>query len=103
MTRRKFPDPPAHLSERSRELWSAIGPKEARSVGRRTLFQTALEALDSADSARRIIAAEGLIVRTGKSGVAHLHPAAKAEKESRAAFMSAWHQLDLHWPEDGEG
>lgn len=101
MTRRKppFPDPPAHLSERARALWAEIGPKDARSVGRRTLFQAALEALDSADSARRLVQAEGLISRTAKTGALHVHPAAKIEREARQQFMKAWDLLGLRWEE----
>lgn len=104
MTRRKqpFPDPPEHLSERTRALWAEIGPKEARSVGRRTLFQAALEALDSADSARQLVQAEGLISRTAKTGALHVHPASKIEREARQQFMKIWDLLSLQLPEDEE-
>jgi phage terminase small subunit len=103
MTRKRpFPDPPEHLSDRAKELWRSLGPKEAGGLARRALFQSGLEALDTADQARRIIAAEGLIVKTAKSGVSHLHPAAKLEREARGQFTKIWTVLNLRWDREPE-
>jgi P27 family predicted phage terminase small subunit len=92
-----IPDPPEHLSERSRELWRKLAPAEARSVERRTLFQAGLEALDRADEARRIIQAEGMISKTTTTGTVHVHPAVKVEREARAQFVRIWNMLNLKW------
>jgi P27 family predicted phage terminase small subunit len=92
-----FPDPPEHLSERSKELWRKLGPDEAKSIERRTLFQAGLEALDRADEARRIIQAEGIISKTTTTGAVHVHPAVKVEREARAQFVRIWDLLNLKW------
>ncbi|MBK9171073.1 MAG: hypothetical protein IPM24_26940 [Bryobacterales bacterium] len=89
------PEPPEHLSERSRELWITLAPTEARSLERRTLFLSALEALDTADAARHIVQAEGLTSTTASTGVVHLNPAVKVEREARAQFVRIWDMLGL--------
>ena len=35
------PEPPEHLSERSKALWRALVPDRARSLGRRVMLQAA--------------------------------------------------------------
>jgi phage terminase small subunit len=88
------PDPPGHLSDRSQELWRAVitGPL---APGRAAVVITALEALDRAGEASRILAAEGLTVTTATTGVAHVHPAVKIERDSRALFARLWMALGL--------
>lgn len=98
-----IPDPPEHLSERSKELWCNLAPNEAKSVERRTLFQAGLEALDRADEARRIIQAEGMISKTATTGAVHVHPAVKVEREARAQFVRIWDLLNLGWNESIDG
>ena len=96
-----IPDPPEHLSERSKDLWRRLAPTEARSLERRTIFQVALEALDRADEARRVIAAEGMLHTTAATGACHVHPAVKIERETRAQFVRIWHTaLHLQWNSD---
>ncbi|MBM3724390.1 MAG: hypothetical protein FJW40_03045 [Acidobacteria bacterium] len=97
------PEPPEHLSERSRDLWRKLAPTSAKSLERRTLFQAALEALDRADEARRLIQAEGLISRTASSGAVHVHPAVKIEREARAQFVRIWELLGLRWNSEVDG
>jgi len=96
MKQQAFPDPPEHLSDRSRDLWQTLGPVQASSVERRTLLQTALEALDRADEARRMIQADGLTVTTPGSGALHVHPCLRIERESRMLFAKIWALLGLH-------
>ncbi|MCC6486390.1 MAG: hypothetical protein IT364_02740 [Candidatus Hydrogenedentes bacterium] len=98
-----FPDPPDHLSERSKDLWRKVGPDEAKSIERRTLFQAGLEALDRADEARRIIQAEGMISKTTTTGAVHVHPALKIEREARAQFVRIWEVLNLRWNSQIDG
>lgn len=98
-----IPDPPEHLSGRSRELWRKLGPDEAKSIERRTLFQAGLEALDRADEARRIIQAEGMISKTTTTGAVHVHPAVKVEREARAQFVRIWDLLNLKWNSEIDG
>ena len=56
----KWPEPPDHLSERSRLLWTHVVGDRVKSPERIALFQTALEALDRADEAKQVLDDEGL-------------------------------------------
>lgn len=91
--------PPAHLSERAKQLWNAIVPGRAASPGRLALLQVALEALDRADEAAALIRRDGLVL-AGEGKIAHVHPAARVEKDARGDFQRAWAALRLEW--DGE-
>jgi phage terminase small subunit len=93
--KRKPALPPAHLSERSRALWAELVPRRCASPERVTLLQSALEALDTADEARRLIAAEGLVHKTARTGAIHLHPAARLEADARRQFAKLWASLRL--------
>ena len=88
--------PPGHLSARSRALWCSIVPRRAKSPERLVLLQVALEALDRADAAQALIAAEGMVTVTARSGVAHLHPVLRIERESRVLFCRIWSELGLN-------
>lgn len=90
-------EPPAHLSEMSKEIWREIAPTRARSRGRRVLLTAALEALDRANEARDIVAAEGMVAKEEGSKMAHVHPALRIEKDARAQFLAAWRDLNLSW------
>ena len=93
-----MPEPPAHLSERARGLWcEVLSTRGGTSAGRLALLQAGLEALDRADECRRVLAADGLIATTGKTGAVHIHPAAKLETEARRQFASIWRQLNLQF------
>jgi len=93
-----IPEPPEHLSERSKHLWREIAPNEARTIERQTLFQAALECLDRADEARRIVQEEGLTTKTATTGAVHIHPAVRVEREARAQFVKIWSGvLNLQW------
>ena len=65
------------------------------------LLQTALEALDRREEARKVINKDG-IVTVSPSGLKRAHPALKIEKESTAAFLQAWRMIgfNLEPPQD---
>ena len=88
---------PAHLSENSKGIWKAVASKNMKSKQRQTLAQVALECLDRADEARKVIDTEGLLVSAGEGGLKHAHPLLKVEKDSRALFGKLWVQLGLHY------
>jgi len=90
------PASPQHLSDRSKELWNEIVGEQVRGTGALIYFQTALEALDRAEEARTQIKAEGTTTKTARSGVVHVHPLVKVERESRQLFARLWDNLWLH-------
>lgn len=103
MGRRKIrppENPPAHFSERAKDLWSQLVPRRARSSERITLLQVALEALDRADQAREAINREGLTTTTKTTGAVHIHPLARVEREARQQFARIWAVLSLQWADD---
>ena len=93
------PEPvaPAHLSERSKGLWREVVPSRAKSAERQALVIAALEALDLADECMAQVRVEGLTRTTKKSGMPHVHPLLKIEKEQRSLFARLWGQLNFQW------
>ena len=94
---KQYPTPPEHLSERSKSLWKELVGNRINSSGRITMFQEALEALDLADLAREARIKEGLITVTKRSGVSHINPLLKIERENRQLFAKIWTSLNLYW------
>ncbi len=94
---KSYPPAPGHLSERSRALWDEIGPREVRSEEQRVLFQAALESLDRAEEARKVVSEEGLTFKTEGTGTVHVHPLLKIEREARAQFARIWDLLNLRF------
>lgn len=94
------PDSPSHLSDRSKTLWRQLVPSRALSPGRLALLEEALSALDRSDEARGIIAREGMAKVTERTGMVHLNPVVKVERESRQLFVKIMDSLGLGW--DGE-
>lgn len=54
--------------------------------GRLALLEQALRARDRAEECRALIAAQGLVTITKRTGAVHVHPLVKAEKDARAGF-----------------
>ena len=92
---------PAHLSERSRELWSEVVAEKAATAGRRAQLLVGLEALDRAGQARERLNAEGLTTTTKSTGTIHVHPLVKVEKEAHAQFLLVCQTLGLGWERSG--
>lgn len=88
---------PGHLSAASQKLWASVVPGRCASPERLAYLTVALEARDRADQCSELIAAEGLISTTKRSGVAHVHPATKLERENRQLFLKAWATLGLNF------
>ena len=96
--RNQHPEPAEHLSERAKALWRDVLALQAKaSPGRLALLQVGLEALDRADEARQVIEREGMTTKTATTGVLHVHPLLKVEREARQVFLRAWGQLNLDW------
>src|SRR5436309_15527299 len=85
------PPPPAapeHLSETSHRLWAWLVPERCASPERCALLTVALEALDRAERARLALAAEGMTSTSG-TGVLHVHPLVRVERDAHATFLRA--------------
>ncbi|ACN17850.1 hypothetical protein HRM2_48010 [Desulforapulum autotrophicum HRM2] len=86
---------PAHLSESAESIWLEYAGTIIKSPARLALFQSGLEAMDRAKQARQLVAKEGMIQKTERSGVSHAHPGLKIEKESQAAMLKAFKLLGI--------
>lgn len=92
-----YPPPPEGLSPRLAAIWTQLGPTRAKSQGRRVIFEEGLRSLGQVHQARDVWARDGMVVTSERSGVVHLHPAAKLEKDAMATFLSCWRALGLEW------
>src|SRR5262245_42181221 len=98
MPRARTPYPmPADLSEGSQVIWRQLVPSRARSVGRRALLEEALRARDRAEEFRLLIATQGLVETTKTTGMVHMNPLVRAEKDARALFAKLAGLLTLQW------
>ena len=79
--------PPPYLGPPATRLWQKLVLERARSQERLALLEIALSALDRADQAREIVAREGLVVTSERSGLSRLHPAIRIETAARAEFL----------------
>jgi phage terminase small subunit len=93
----RIPAPP-HLSDRAAALWAEYA-KPDRGNAWLALLRSGLEAMDRSDEATALLAAEGLTVISAGSGVAHVHPAVRIEKDARGQFAGIWRQLGLDMDE----
>jgi hypothetical protein len=93
-----YPEPPDHLSERSKALWRQIGPEKIIQPGQLPIFLASLESLDRSDTARALIDAEGMVLTTKSTGMTHLNPLLKTEAASRREFSRLWALLRLSDP-----
>jgi P27 family predicted phage terminase small subunit len=86
---------PAHLSTESKRIWKKIFSEypfedEAGCL----ILQTALEAKDRLEEARKIINKEGMQV-VDRFGQLKPHPLLTAERDSRAQFLAGLKALNL--------
>jgi len=91
-----FPDPPDHLSEKSKELFRFYVGLIIRAPAQITMFIKGLEALDQSDEATAIIRKEGLSQTSERSGLARQHPLLNTQKEAMSCFLKIWKSLNLN-------
>jgi P27 family predicted phage terminase small subunit len=90
----KPPKPPRSLSKEAKGIWaSVVGEWSLDRAGLLVLGQ-ALESLDRMRQAQRVLAKEG-IVCADRFGQPKQHPATIVERDSRAAMLRAFRQLNL--------
>src|SRR5262245_43460665 len=99
MPRNALPDYPMPdgFSASSQRLWQVLVPRRARSIGRRALLEETLRARDRAEEFRLLIAAQGLVGTTKTTGMVHMNPLVRAEKDARALFAKLASLLGLQW------
>lgn len=89
------PPPPAGLSPASRKAWARyMNEYQDWSVGDLLLLELALQAQERAESCRRRLKAEGLVLR-GPRGALRVHPLVRVEKAALDFAMNALKQLGL--------
>ncbi len=88
-------EPPADLTERSQTIWRAVAFAGCP-AGRLEALHSGLKSLDRADQAAAILDREGLTTTNKATGVVHVHPAQRIEKDARAMFHRVWDQLGLN-------
>ena len=88
---------PADLSARSRRLWDDVAGRFEFTVEETELLVEALRALDEADAAREVIAAEGFTT-VDRSGGVKVHPLADVVHRRRTFYATTMRQLGLAKP-----
>ena len=91
------PKPPSHLSVEAKKWWKKLCSEYEGDLGdsaSQILLETAFSAFDRWQSARKILAKEGMIV-TDRHGSRVVHPAVRIERDSKATMISALRQLHL--------
>lgn len=94
MSADRLPAAPAALTPRSRKLWRAVLAEFELSPAELELLRSALVALDRADEAAAIIAAEG-VVTVDRYGSPKAHPATDVESRNRALYGRFLAQLGV--------
>ena len=83
-----------HLSKEAKDIYENICMQFVFEDDYKLILRTAMEAWDRMQEARRQIDTDGMTF-TSDTGVIHIHPALKIEKESRTGFLMAWKMLHL--------
>lgn len=89
--------PPPGLNKRSTELWFALQPQRARSLGRQVLLGEALQLLTRCDELRTAISEGGVVILNRRSKMARVNPLIGAEERAQSRFISLWCRLGLKW------
>jgi P27 family predicted phage terminase small subunit len=91
----KLPEPPRHLSARSRDLWRRIISTYVFGDHDVELLRVGLEALDRCDEARTIIKKDGGPVVHNRWNMPVKHPAVAIEETARIQFVRVMRELAL--------
>jgi P27 family predicted phage terminase small subunit len=86
--------PPSHLSPAAKKLWREVVPSEVKSSRVLAVLTAGLEAFDRAADARKAIKRDGMVSVSG-TGIPHVHPLLKVERDSRQQFVAVWKSLGL--------
>ncbi|MFN8037891.1 MAG: hypothetical protein U0Q07_01655 [Acidimicrobiales bacterium] len=86
--------PPEHLSAAAGALWRLVLDEYELTPVDVEVLRLALEALDRADEARRLVDADGAVV-LDRFGQHRVHPGVAVERDARLAYARLVRQLDL--------
>jgi len=86
--------PPGHLTATAQSIWAEIVPSRIKTPRVLVVLLAALEAFDRAGSAREAIKRDGMTTLSA-TGIPHVHPLLKVERDSRQQFVSVWKSLYL--------
>ena len=87
--------PPIHLRKAAKRLWNDLmSDYEIDDAAGLALLQTACEAFQRCDDARRMIRREAAVI-TDRFGQPKPHPAVTIERDSRAQLIAALRALKL--------
>lgn len=93
--RSNLPPAPAHLSADAAAWWRLVVSDYDLEAHHLKLLQSAAEAWDRMQQARRAIADHGSLTFTDSSGNLKAHPAEPIERNARTAFARLIRELDL--------
>jgi P27 family predicted phage terminase small subunit len=86
---------PVHLSQEAQRLFKSIASEYAiQDVAGMLLLQSAMEAYDRLQAARRAIAEDGLTTRGSKKQI-RVHPLCGVERDARAQMLASLKALSL--------
>src|SRR3954462_14849226 len=89
-----LPEPPAHLSEATKQWWREIVSTWVLEVHQVRLLQLSAEAWDRSQQAREELARDGLTF-TDEKGIVRAHPCVAIERDARTAFARLLRDLAL--------
>lgn len=89
------PKAPAHLSPDARAWWASVVQDYELEPHHVHLLQSAAEAWDRMQQARKALADHGGLTFTGANGDLKTHPAVAIERDARIAFARLVRELDL--------
>lgn len=88
------PSAPGHLSPRARTFWRKIASEYVLESHQLELLRRVCEAMDTADQARSLLAAEGLTT-SDRYDQLKAHPAVNIERDARLAIARLLRELNL--------
>ena len=89
------------LTPKSARLFRRVAAKA--SPQRALAIRAALQQLDLANELRAAIEADGVLLRSRRSGLSRPHPALRSEQQARARFLRQWNRLGLTWDSHIDG
>lgn len=100
--RPRSPKAPDHLEQPTKAWWSSVTRDYVLEPHHVRLLQLACEAWDQAQTARAMLARDGLVIG-GREGGMRPHPAVAIERDARLAFCRTLREMDLDFDPPAQG